>query len=64
VSKIGRKAVKQLLLEKKKKRDRHDDSKNLDKYLGVRASATARRRRATASARSRAWRGPKWAASC
>ena len=63
ISKIGRKAVKQLLLHPAEKTVTVD-TKNLDKYLGVRRFRYGKAEETTASARSRASRGPRSAASC
>jgi ATP-dependent Lon protease len=65
ISKICRKVVKaQLVLKKRRNKINVTPRKNLDKYLGVRATASAWPRRTTRSARSPAWPGPRSAANC
>ncbi len=63
IAKIGRKAVKQLLLDDKEQKPIHVTPRNIEKYLGVKRFAMARPRTATASVRSRVSPGRKWVVS-
>ncbi len=60
IAKLARKAVMEIVTKKAKKVA--FTRKNLDKFAGVRGSATARPRTRTWSAWSPAWPGPRWAA--
>ena len=53
VAKIGRKAVKQLLLEKKDQKQIVVTPRNLDKYLGVKRFSATRARPRTRTALAR-----------
>ena len=72
IAKICRKVVKEIALAGPRKPRRTAQArarqgqrrKNLDKYLGVRASTSAAPSSRTKSAWSRAWPGPKSAATC
>ncbi len=62
IAKVCRKVVKGLLLKKGGKKV-SVSGRNLEQYLACGNSVMARPRKATRSAWSMAWRGPRWAAS-